>query len=217
MCGTAETSEVISCEVCKAPVCDVENNKYICEMAKNGTPGCSSVADEACQEGMCVCGMSSDSCEGSGDTSICDVDLNVCVECKQNSDCTEGGETTCNPKDGKCVECTEDDNCKDKECEVCMAATCDAATNICECDMVENGTPGCSSVTDEACQDGKCVCGTGSVSCEGINVAPLCYPDKSCCRSGDTCPSGNDSDCSRLPFEKCDAGSGLCLDPLLCK
>jgi hypothetical protein len=89
--------------------------------------------------GECVAECSDgDSCSGSN---VCNVDFAVCVECTDDTTCTDDDLDLCDTRAGRCVECTMDEDCTDdpEERPVCLRAL---------------GVCGCND--DDDCEEGSC-------------------------------------------------------------
>ncbi len=186
---------------------------YLNDLWRFGTIACVSDAecddglfcngDETCTGGACVEGTA----PCSGDTPVCDEDLDLCVACSSDDDC--GGDTPfCDTAQNLCVACLADGDCDDslfcngaETCtdgacgegtDPCQGATpvCDEAQDICtppECTVDGDCDDGLFCNGPETCADGSCA--DGAAPCGGDT--PICD------EADDTCVTGclTDDDC----------------------
>jgi hypothetical protein len=95
--------------------------------------------------GECVLECSSDGepCIGAN---VCETDFGVCVECIDDTTCTDDDLDLCDTRGGRCVECMLDEDCTDdpEERPVCLTAL-----GVCGCNDDDDCDEG-------SCQQGEC-------------------------------------------------------------
>lgn len=125
---------------------------------------------------------------------LCSSELDVCVQCLSDADCSEPRDPACEPG-GRCVECVSDAHCPPDK------PSCELATRRCvEC----VDTSQCAGRVCDT-RDSRCVDCLSDLDCgEGT-----CDLERRRCRL----PCGGTEDCdARKPI--CDAATGLCIECL---
>lgn len=145
----------------------------------------------------------------------------ACVECLEDSMCTNTGFRRCDPKAFTCVACAEDKDCKDP-----AKPSCDASTGeciVCQCKSKDENKPVClknadNTVTCVACtQDSDCssptpVCNTKTNTCEAsCKDNNDCTAEKPYCDGGECVACRGFQDCKNPQRPRCISGVCSCL------
>jgi hypothetical protein len=170
------------------PACD-GNVCVECRSADNCAP------NEGCNDVLSSCALRcSDESDCAGQPlRRCSSELDVCVQCVQDDDCTEPRNPACD-RGGRCVECLVDAHCTPDRpsCDV-SARRCVECVDASQCD---------GQVCDA--RDGRCVECLVDVDCGAGGTCDV--PRHRCQR-----PCTGDPDCDpKKPT--CDLASGLCIE-----
>lgn len=166
-----------------------------------GQPDQSEPCDNACSGQTPVCDVATDTCveclnNNDCGSDVCDTTTKACVECLGDQDCTDGVcLTQANTEDNACVECKGNGECLTAEASLCSAANeCSACAADADCSHLTNlgqcvsGT--CRECTTET-EDADCggnVCDPTTYTCTNIQIGNT--GDLGSCISDTQCANG---------------------------
>lgn len=180
---------VEGCEEAGAKVCGEDQISTLCETPL-GCIGDMGMPDEGQPDMHIPCG---NAC--GGETPICIVPTDTCVQCTTNNDCANG---VCDTTINSCIECLRDQDCNDG---VCLNGATTQDNRCVECRTNSDCTDQFASRCDEP--SGTCVACEEESDCSHLDLNLCVYT------------SGNRSFCVEcapgLPDEGCD---GNACDPL---
>jgi len=171
---------------------------------------CDPLLASTCSNRTCRCGSSAP-CAGSGAQRFCVA--SGCVECRNDSDCTDATLNQCNPATAACVDCIDNGGCSG------TLDRCDVVAHKCvDCDATGGcagvpQTPICVASACTACKtDAQCAALVGSPG-PLCSASGACVADATCTRNAD-CVDGIHLVCAGLHADG--GGTGRCrvCDPL---
>ncbi len=148
---------------------------------------------EVCTAGECTSPGSTCTAEQS-----CDEAGDRCVDCLDDSGCSDPGLPACEPLTGTCTECTANEDCQNPD-----APFCDTGDNTCvEC------------LTDAECDNGDfCDGAEGCTAGECTSPGNTCTAEQSCDEAGDRCVDClDDSGCTEAGLPACEPLTGTCTE-----
>ncbi len=182
-----ETCSVQGCDEAGTQVCSEDQTSTMCERPSSCVADMGEV-DMPEDEGQPDQSTPCDSACG-GQTPICDVAADTCVQCLNNNECGNG---VCDTTTKSCVECLGDQDCTDRVCLV-GATTEDNACVECR-------------------GNGECLTAEASL-CSASNECSACVADADCSHLTNLgqCVSGTCRECT-TETEDADCGGNVC-DP----
>lgn len=188
-CSTGQVCDEGSCVACRdddhcggtTAYCDTPTNS--CVACLDDTH-CTARNNSRCVSNGHTCAPCTRDAQCEEDAPFCREGL--CVECRENGDCGEGG--LCDVASGQCGECNSDADCTTADRARCDIAThtCTGCTEGAQC----AGKPGIGALCREA--DGVCVDCTNNAECSADPARSLCSP------AGECIPCTADVDCAAV-------------------
>ncbi len=189
---------------CVTKYCDTNYTCQSCQSNEN----CSD--DYKCKTDNGACVVCLDDTHCSGNTPVCDTEINDCKGCENDTQC---GVNKCKVDTGACVPCVNDSHCSG------TTPVCDTSTNICKgcendtqcgdnkCNLDTGACVPC--VNDSHCSGNTPVCDTTTNICKGCEDDTQCGDNKCNLDTGACVPCINDSHCSgNTPI--CDTSTNIC-------
>ncbi len=200
--GTQVCSEDQTSTRCESPLSCVGDMGEVDMPEDEGQPDQSTPCDSACGGQTPICDVATDTCVqcltnnecGNG---VCDTNTKSCVECLGDQDCTDGvcldGATTA---DNACVECRGNGECSTAEASLCSAANeCAPCAADADCSHLQDlgqcvaGTcRECTTDTENA-DCGGSVCDPASFTCTNLPIGQT--QQLQTCVSDTQCTTGN--------------------------
>lgn len=173
--GSGECVQCLEHADCDAPtsVCTDDHHCVRCTLDRH----CPSSAPACTSDNICV-GCSDSALHCGGDTPLCDVGRHECVECLENTDCTDPVASRCSA--GACVPCTGPLHCSHLDglgvCESGECVEC-TGTQYQACGAAPGGVP-------YVCDSSTRTCTTeelgSALACESCVSDAHCRPGTSC-------------------------------------
>jgi hypothetical protein len=209
-----EPCSVEGCDEAGTQVCSDDQTSTRCESPlscvgdmdmpdeDSGQPDQSEPCDNACGGQTPICDVATDTCvqcltNNDCANSVCDTSTKSCVECLGDQDCTD---SVCleasNTQDNACVECRENAECLDAQASLCSAANeCAPCAVDADCSHLQDlgqcvaGTcRECTTETENADCGGN-VCDPSTLACTNLPIGNTAQLQT--CVSDTQCATGN--------------------------